>query len=155
MAEQSQASGRPLRRGRPTEEDKTPLWKLASGWAAGVGLVAVLFVILWKTQFAAPPGYLFGTPTESQEAGYCLAVAQDVVQGGAPVGSYIDEAARFWMQRLRDLGEPMGSSIVSARRLLAEDIMQNGAAPRDWLESAMEMCSNRAVMYGVRFRAFQ
>lgn len=50
---------------------------------AGVG---GLFFLTWKSQFAAPPGYMFGTPTVAVEAGYCLAVTQgtrSITRGGA------------------------------------------------------------------------
>lgn len=138
---------------RPPRAGMSP----AAAYGLGVlGLLAVaaMFYGVYRSQFAAPPGYLFGTPTQPVEAGYCLIVAQDVIPSGAPIGSYVDEAAQFWIKRLRQLGADMGPAIAKARERLGRDLSASGGDSEIWLRNAMELCSNRAVMYGARFRAF-
>lgn len=138
--------------GRRAEEASPAMW----GWRGGALLAAVvlgLFYAVWKGQFAAPPGYLFATPSVAQEAGYCLSVAQDVIPGGAPIGSYVEEAAQFWLGRLRAARDaPMGQTLGAARARLSADIQKSGLSAQDWLQRAMGLCSNRAVMYGMRFQ---
>lgn len=129
----------------------------ATAWTIGiVAVVAIagMFYILWRGQFAAAPRYVFDMPTPAVEAGFCLSVAQDVVPAGAPIGSYFDEAAQFWIKRMRTIGAPMGPSIASARARIATSLATSGKSSEDWLQNAMEVCSNRALMYGARFRAF-
>ncbi|MDV7269346.1 hypothetical protein RYZ20_00350 [Thioclava sp. A2] len=126
-------------------------------WLVGIGAasaLSVLFFLTWKSQFAAPPGYLFGTPTQAAEAGYCLAVAQDVARGGSLPGSYFDEAAQFWVKRLQGYGVKMGAAISEGRGLLGRDLQATRGPEIAWLREAMDKCSNRAVNYGARFRAF-
>lgn len=128
-----------------------------TAWTIGIAavvIVAGMFYVLWRGQFAAAPRYLFDTPTQAVEAGYCLAVAQDVVPTGAPIGSYFDEATQFWIKRMRTLNAPMGPSIASGRARLSADVSRSGRSSEDWLETAMTACSNRALMYGGRFKAF-
>ncbi|MFT3689335.1 hypothetical protein [Paenirhodobacter sp.] len=133
--------------------------KISAHTAWTIGIVAVvaictMFYILWRGQFAAAPLYVFDTPSSQVEAGYCLAVAQDAVPTGAPVGSYFDESAQFWIKRMRTLGVQMGPAITSGRTRLSADISRSGMSSEDWLQHAMEICSRRALMYGARFRTF-
>lgn len=136
------------------EEELSPL----TVWGGGLMLVALvggLFWGVWKTQFAAPPGYLFGTPTLAIEAGYCLSVAQMIVPSGAPIGSYFDEAAQFWVKRLRDLDADMGKAIEAGRARMSIDKRAAGEKSNVYLQYAMDQCSNRVVTYGGRFRSFE
>lgn len=146
-------SRRPLKARTNPDEELSPL-ALWGGGAFVVVLVAGLFWGVIKTQFAAPPGYLFGTPTQAIEAGYCLSVAQNIVPGGAPIGSYFDEAAQFWIKRLRDLGGPMAPAIAAGRAKLATDKTNAGPKANVWYQFAMDQCSNRALTYGAHFRSF-
>ncbi|MFD2173665.1 hypothetical protein [Rhodobacter lacus] len=145
------------RRYRPRvnpEEEFSPLLI----WGGGVALVAVLgvlFWLLWKSQFTAPVSYLFDTPDPGAEAGYCLTVAQAVVPTGAPEGSLYDEAAQFWIKRLRALDMDMGAAIARGRAKLARDSTAVGDRTPQWRLAAMERCARRALNYGARFRAFE
>lgn len=138
---------------RNADEELSPLvvW---GGGSALVVLVAGLFWGVTKSQFAAPPGYLFGTRSLAIEAGYCLSVAQGIVIGGAPIGSYFDEAAQFWIKRLRDLGEGMAPAIAAGQAKLSSDQMMAGPKSNVWYQYAMDQCSNRALAYGAHFRSF-
>lgn len=135
-------------------EEAGPHWLW---WLVGIGgvcLLSVLFFLTWKSQFAAPPGYLFGTPTQAAEAGYCLAVAQDVARGSSLPGSYFDEAAQYWVKRLQGYEVRMGTAISQGRSYLGRDLQQVSGAESAWLRDAMDRCSTRAVNYGAHFRAF-
>jgi hypothetical protein len=126
-------------------------------WGGGFLLIVAvtgLFWGVWKTQFAAPAGHLFDTPTLAVEAGYCLSVAQMIVPTGAPSGSYFDEAAQFWVQRLRDIKADMGPAIAKGRARMAADKRAAGPKADVWLQYAMDQCSGRAVTYGAHFRSF-
>lgn len=147
------AAGAPLRRAPRREAPLSPV-VLFGGGAFLVLLVGGLFWAVWKTQFAAPPGYLFETPSLAIEAGYCLNVAQMIVPGGAPIGSYFDEAAQFWVKRLRGLNTDMAGAIAQGRTKLARDQMAAGPKANVWFQYAMDQCSNRAVTYGAHFRSF-
>lgn len=138
---------------RNANEELSPL-TLWGGGAALVVLVAGLFWAVIRTQFAAPPGYMFGTRSLAIEAGYCLSVAQGIVAGGAPIGSYFDEAAQFWVKRLRTLGDDMAPAIAAGRAKLATDQMAAGPKSNVWYQYAMDQCSNRALSYGAHFRSF-
>ncbi|MFC3058110.1 hypothetical protein [Paenirhodobacter populi] len=142
-------------RRNPTRSEGTRPGVIWAWAVAGVILVGGLFYLVWKSQFAAAQSYLFDTGSVAEESGYCLAVAQDVVAGGPPVGSYVDEAAKFWLNRLKATGAPMGPVIVQARKRLAGDLNRRAGSNEDQMAQAMEVCSRRAVMYGMRFRAFQ
>jgi hypothetical protein len=124
------------------------VWSLGGLSAAGI---AALFFLTWQSQFAAPPGYLFDTPSQPVEAGYCLSVAQELGGGG---GGYVDEAARFWVARLRGYDADMGRAIADGRAWLGRDQAVQTARGVQWLFYAMDQCSNRAVSYGARFQAF-
>lgn len=134
-------------------EDGFSGWLLWGGGAVLAVLVTGLFYLTWKSQFAAPPGYLFGTPSLGAEAGYCLAVAQDVSPGGAPSGSYFDEAAQFWLGRLTGYDAPMGAAIAAGRAKLGADLGAFDGPDRVWLRDALETCSRRALNYGAKFRS--
>ncbi|PTV94473.1 hypothetical protein C8J27_1072 [Rhodobacter aestuarii] len=126
-------------------------------WGGGAVLlivVAALFWSVWKSQFAAPASYLFNTPTLGAEAGYCLSVAQMIVPSGAPIGSYFDEAAQFWVKRLRDLDEDMGKAIAKGRAKLAIDKQAAREKSDVWFQYAMDQCSLKALNYGAHFRSF-
>ena len=117
-------------------------------------VVVGLFWGVWKTQFAAPSGHLFNTPSHAVEAGYCLTVAQSVVSSGAPPGSYFEEAAQFWVKRLRDIDADMGPAIAQGRSKLSVDKNASGQKALAWLQYAMDLCSQKAVTYGAHFRSF-
>ncbi len=159
MAERSAPppSARPdaARKRRPTRDEALEPWKIWMWGGLGAAVVLGLFFLVWKSQFATTQGYLFDTPTESQESAYCLAVAQDVFPGGPPVGSYVDEAAKFWLLRLREQGAPMGQTLVQARTRLSGNLRASTSSPEAWLTNAMDICSRRAIMYGMKFRAFE
>lgn len=126
-------------------------------WGGGAVVLVVVAGLFWgvsKSQFAAPPGYLFGTPTLEIEAGYCLNVAQGIVHGGAPIGSYFDEAAQFWIKRLRDLQADMAPAIAAGAAKLSADQFAAGPKANVWYQFAMDQCSNRALAYGAHFRSF-
>jgi len=138
-----------------TDED-LPAPLLWGGGAVLAVLVAVLFWAVWKSQFAAPPGYLFDTPTEAVEAGYCLAVAQDYLPAGAPVGSLQDEAAQFWIGRLRQLDvSGMGRAIAAGRAKLGTDLKASHERDRAWFDYALDRCTRRAMNYGARFGSLE
>lgn len=128
-------------------------------WAGGgllVVVVAGLFWAVWKSQFAAPPGYLFDTPTEAIEAGYCLAVAQEYLPAGAPVGSLQDEAAQFWIGRLRRLDvSGMGPAIAAGRGKLGADLRASHGRERAWFDFALDRCTRRAMNYGAHFGSLE
>jgi len=135
-------------------ESRVPIWITSILGGAGMVLVASLFWMVWRSQFAAPAGYLFGTPTQPVEAGYCLAVAQSVYPGGPPTGGYVAEAAQFWIERLRGFDGGMAKAIAAGQARLSRDLMASHGAEAQWLASALEACSRRALNYGARFRAF-
>ncbi|KQB15120.1 hypothetical protein H9N28_12720 [Rhodobacter capsulatus] len=135
------------------EEELSPLLVWGGG-SALVLLVAGLFWGVWKSQFAAPSAHLFNTPTQEVEAGYCLTVAQSIVSSGAPPGSYFEEAAQFWVKRLRDIEADMGPAIAKGRAKLSVDKQGSGQKSSVWLQYAMDLCSQKAVTYGARFRSF-
>lgn len=143
----------PIKAHRNAAEELSPLTVWGGGLAALLA-VGVLFWGVWKTQFAAPPGYLFNTPTQAIEAGYCLSVAQMIVPSGAPIGSYFDEAAQFWVKRLRDLKVDMGPAIEAGRTKMSADKRAAGPKANVYLQYAMDQCSNRALTYGAHFRSF-
>lgn len=135
------------------DEQLSPVLVWGGGFALLL-LVSGLFWGVWKTQFAAPPGHLFDTPTLEVEAGYCLSVAQSIVPSGAPPGSYFDEAAQFWVKRLKDIKADMGPAIAAGRAQLSGDKRAAGAKSAAWMQYAMDLCSRRAVNYGAHFRSF-
>ncbi|KEP70967.1 hypothetical protein DL1_13835 [Thioclava dalianensis] len=122
--------------------------------ALGLSGLAVLFWMTWKSQFAAPAGYLFETPTQPVEAGYCLAVARQVVPG-ASYGGYITEAKEFWLQRLLDFSGPLASNIMRGEIALNRHLQAFEGPDRAWLMNAMDSCSHRALTYGARFKSFE
>lgn len=135
-------------------DEHMPFWIIASVSAVGAVAVAGLFWMSWKSQFAAPPGYLFGTPSQPVEAGYCLAVAQSIYPGGAPTGGFFAEAADFWVARLRSYGGDLAKAIASGQAALSRDLTASQGLETAWLNGAMESCSNRALNYGAHFKSF-
>jgi hypothetical protein len=138
---------------REVDDEFSP-WFVWGGGSVLALLLLVLFWQTWKSQFAAPPGYLFGTASQEIEAGYCLTVAQVIVPSGAPIGSYFDEAAQFWVKRLKDLTPDMGPAITAGRAKFGRDKVAAGAKSEFWVQFAMDACSNRALTYGAHFRSF-
>lgn len=134
---------------RQSSERSKPHWVLPTAAVLAIAGVGGLFVLTWQSQFAAPPGYLFGTVSQSVEAGYCLGVAQEIGTAG-----YVDEAARFWIARLRLYDADMGKAIAAGRAALGRDQSLQEARGVQWLYYALDQCSNRAVTYGARFAAF-
>ncbi|MCT2540096.1 hypothetical protein OE699_04590 [Sedimentimonas flavescens] len=132
-------------------EDRLPRSLVLGGGGLLLAVVAGLFWLVWESQFAAPAGYLFDTPTQPVEAGYCLAVAQAVGAGGVPVGGPISEAQDFWIARLRGYTSDMARPIAAGQAALARDMAQTDRA---WLLDAMEACMRRAITYGAHFRSF-
>lgn len=132
-------------------EDRLPRSLVLGGGGLLLAVVAGLFWLVWESQFAAPAGYLFDTPTQPVEAGYCLAVAQAVGTGGVPVGGPISEAQDFWIARLRGYTSDMARPIAAGQAALARDMAQTDRA---WLLDAMEACMRRAITYGAHFRSF-
>lgn len=138
-----------------TDED-LPAPLLWTGGGLLVVVVAGLFWAVWESQFAAPPGYLFDAPTEAVEAGYCLAVAQEYLPAGAPVGSLQDEAAQFWIGRLRRLDvSGMGRAIAAGRAKLGADLKASHERDRAWFDYALDRCTRRAMNYGARFGSLE
>lgn len=133
-------------------EDRLPRSLVLGGGTLLVAVVAGLFWLVWKSQFAAPAGYLFDTPTQPVEAGYCLAVAQAVGGGGVPVGGPIAEAQDFWIARLRGYTSDMAPPIAAGQAAMARDL---GQGDRVWLLDAMEACMRRAITYGAHFRTLE
>lgn len=129
------------------EDGRAGRWIRRTGMVAVVMLVAALFWLNWKIQFAAPPGYLFDMPTPEAEAGYCLAVAQDF--GRDPVSA---EVADFWVSRLVALKRGMGGPIAEGRAALARDLGGAAGGQADYLRSAMLACADRTVTYGAHLR---
>lgn len=136
------------------DEELSPLLIWGGGGALLV-IVAALFWLVWKSQFAAPPSYLFDTLDPGAEAGYCLSVTQKMVPAGAPHGSYYDEAADFWIRRLRGLDMDMGAAISRGRGKFERDRVAAGPQARDWTIAAMDRCSRRALNYGAHFRSLE
>lgn len=126
------------------------------GVAGVLALVtAGLFWSVWRGQFTAGPGFLFDTPSRQVEAAYCWNVATGIVPGGAPIASYFDEAARFWVERLRKLDpDNMAHDIAEGHARLMADRAGAREKAGVWFQFAMDQCSHRAVTYGAHFRSF-
>lgn len=134
--------------------DRIPVWIVSVAAGAGIVLVGALFWMVWRSQFAAQPGYLFGTPTQPVEAGYCLAVAQSFYPGGPPTGGYVAEAADFWVGRLRFYGGDLAGAIAAGQARLSRDLTAARGKETEWIAGAMDGCSRRALNYGAKFKAF-
>lgn len=145
-------SDQTIRPGRRRAEAKTPPGRIALYVGLGLCLCAGLFWLTWKSQFAAPPGYLFNTPTQPIEAGYCLAVARAL--SGGMGGGYIGEAQDFWLKRVLEFSGDVAGNIAKGEAGLGRHLIAHEGPDRTWLIEAMDACSNRAVNYGARFRAF-
>ncbi len=128
-----------------------------AGIGAGVAGVALLFWGLWVGQFAAPPGHVLDSRDAAEEAALCLQISQEAQArgGGVFLGSYPDEASRFWSARLRAQSRSIAQDLSRGRvrlNAVAAAVRREGA--QDWLPGAMEVCSRRALMYGAHFAAF-
>lgn len=119
----------------------------------GAVFLTGLFWLTWKSQFAAPLGYLFDTQTEGVEAGYCLAVARTIAPGGGG-GGYVGEAQDFWLKRLMGFRGDLAGNIAKGEAALGRHLLVGKAPERLWLIDAMDACSNKAINFGARFRAF-
>jgi hypothetical protein len=125
--------------------------------AVGIGLGAVavaLFVMVWWQGFAAPSGLMYGARSEEEEAAYCLAVAERIVEitrgGGDPLlEAHVDEQVGFW--RLRAGSRPSVGRIALARNTGAPGVNEGAH-----LHLAVQDCAQRAVgFYGHRFPSFE
>lgn len=143
----AQATARARRHGRPR------LSHLFLG-VLGCGMLAVLFWLTWKSDIAAPPSHTFETPSQEVEAAYCLAVVRQIAPGGR-FGGYLGEAQDFWLKQLMTYGGDMAGNLTQGETLLGRHLATFPGPDRVWLMDAMDVCSNRALAYGFRFRAFQ
>ncbi|KFE35830.1 hypothetical protein [Thioclava atlantica] len=134
-------------------EDPSLPMRAYLAFAVGAVMLVGLFWLTWRSQFAAPPGYLFDTPSQPVEAAYCLAVARGVAPG-ATGGGYLGEAHDFWLQRVRDFGGDLAGTLTLGEKLLGDHLGTQRGAVRLWLIEAMDACSNRALNYGAHFAAF-
>lgn len=134
------------------ENNSPPRWGIWVGALAMMLVLAVLFWATWKGQFAAPPGYLFNTPSQPVEAGYCLAVAQAIAPQGLPIRGFVPEVADFWVKRLRSYGGNLGGAIAAGQAALGRDLATTGVIENAYLSNALEACSLRAINYGYHFR---
>jgi hypothetical protein len=125
-------------------------WLTAAAVAAAGLVVALLFWLNWKIQFAAPAGFLFASSSASVEAGYCLAVAQEA--GRDPLSA---EIADFWVARLAASRTDMGRAIAKGRVALGRDLAATSGDRREWVREAMLNCADRAVTYGARLARFR
>lgn len=136
-------------------EDRLSGWVIWLGGFALCAGIAGAFWFVWKSQFAAPSGFLFGSPTQEIEAGYCLGVAQQVVPGGSPTGGFVSETTDFWIKRLRSYTRDMGPPIAAAQARIARDLQASLGGEREWLEEAMITCTKRAQTYGAKFQTLK
>jgi hypothetical protein len=113
---------------------------------AGAGALGWL---VWHGQFAASE-QLFGMQTKSEEAAYCLAVAERISeitrgQARAELEAHISEQILFWRGRAIGAG-------ARGRMALARDSGAPGVNEQAHLHLAVQDCGNRAVaLYGHRF----
>lgn len=131
-------------------------WIVAAG--LGVAVLAALFFANWKSRFAEPPAYLFGTRTPEAEAAYCLAVAgasgtltRGRVAGGMTM--MLNEQAGFWLLRLRAAGGDLAGTIAGGEAALGRDLARGALTDSQHLATAARQCGDRAVWLGYRFRA--
>ncbi|KEO56100.1 hypothetical protein [Thioclava pacifica] len=148
--------GNHLRAVRPssrTQAETALPFRVYIAFVLGAVFLTGLFWLTWKSQFAAPLGYLFDTPSEGVEAGYCLAVARTIAPGGGG-GGYVGEAQDFWLNRLMGFGGDLAGNIAKGEAALGSHLLAKKGPERLWLIDAMDACSNKAINYGARFRAF-
>lgn len=149
---------------RPAQARRAPdgqgRWRWIAGGGLALAVVAGLFYGIWRLAPASAPGYLFGTPDMTAEAGYCLAVArasQAMTRGKVTAGmtGFIDEQATFWLRRLRDRGGGLAGHIAAGEAALGRDLARGVVTDSQHLATATKQCGYRAVELGHRFRAFQ
>lgn len=126
-------------------------------WGIGIALAAIamaLFATVWWQGFAAPPGLLYGSRTQEEEAAYCLAVAERIAeitrgQGDPLLEQHLDEQVDFWRQR-------SGSRPGLGRVALGRDSAAPGVNEGAHLHLAVQDCAHRAVsFYGHSFPTFE
>lgn len=121
-----------------------------AGWAIVTVGVAGLFWMVWRDQFAAPSGHLYGMADAAGEAAYCLAVAERIreITGGRSdprLERHIDEQIGFWRSRAT-------GAIGKGRAALARDSGAPGVNEQAHLHLAVQDCGLRAItFYGHRF----
>ncbi|WP_143593774.1 hypothetical protein [Thioclava sp. F36-7] len=153
MADRSMTAQRARARARARRRQQRTHPALTAFYAVVVISVAGgLFYLAWKSQFAAPPSYLFDTPTQPIEAAYCLAVVRALSGGGS--GGYIGQAQDFWLKRLLTFSGDVAGNIAKGEDALGHHLIGRPVPDRQWLVDAMDRCSNRAVNYGAHFGAF-
>ena len=124
-----------------------------AGWAIVTVGVAGLFWMVWRDQFAAPSGHLYGMADAAGEAAYCLAVAERIAEitGGradARLRVHLDEQIGFWRARA---GPRPGLGRAMLGRATAGPGVNEGAH----LHLAVQDCALRAIsFYGHRFAGF-
>lgn len=129
---------------------------------AGLGLVVLagLFIATWRSKFAEPPAYLFGTPTIEIEAAYCMAAAQaskSLTRGRVTVNMalMLEEQAAFWLKRLRAAGGDLAGNIALGEAALGRDLARGELTDSRHLATAVKQCGFRAVWLGYRFDSVQ
>lgn len=152
------AQAGPAHSGRVPDGQGRWRWIAATGMVLAV--VAGLFYGIWRLAPVPAPGYLFGTPDMTAEAGYCLAVArasQGMTRGkvDAQMTGFIGEQAVFWLRRLRDRGGGLAANIAAGEAALGRDLARGVVTDSQHLATATKQCGYRAVELGHRFRAFQ
>ncbi|MBN2741887.1 MAG: hypothetical protein JXR35_13395 [Rhodobacteraceae bacterium] len=120
----------------------------------GASVLIALFWMTWKSEIAAPAAHVFQTPSQEVEAAYCLAVVRQIAPGGR-FGGYLDEAQDFWLHRLMNYGGDLAENLTQGEAFLGRHLSTFPGPDRVWLMDAMDACSNRALVYGFRFRAFE
>jgi hypothetical protein len=124
------------------------------GWA-GFGLAGLggLCWLVWIGQFAAEAAYLFGMADRTDEAAYCLAVAERISeitrgQGDPVLEAHLDEQVALWRSHV---GDRSGAGRAALGRDTQDSAVNEGA----WLHLAVQDCAHRAVaFYGHRFAGF-
>jgi hypothetical protein len=74
---------------------------------------------------------------------------------GGSFGGYLDEAQDFWLKRVMAYGVDLAGNLAQGESYLGRHLSSFPGPDRVWLMDAMDACSNRALAYGLRFRAFQ
>ena len=121
---------------------------------AATAVLAGLSYQVWLTGQAGPAGYLFGSRSAADEAGYCLAVAERAGeitrgQGDPRFELHLVEAIAFWRGRVADASG-------AGRVRLARDSNAPGVVESDWLRQAIGDCADRASgFYGHHFSSIE
>ncbi|OCX59998.1 hypothetical protein BFP70_18035 [Thioclava sp. SK-1] len=135
-------------------EPVLPNWVV---WGLGPGAIVTvigLFYLVWNNQFAAPAAYLFNTPTQEVEAGYCLAAFQQVQTGVSGAGNFISEGQQFWIKRLGSFDSDFSKSAVSGRAALGRDLQKIQGREREWIREVVVQCGDKSLNYGAKYSSF-